>query len=86
MGAEGLLCGVELGGTKCVCLAGSRDGNVLAQVALPTGSEPGLTLQRIADQLRDCSPPCTARAPRSAWLRSGRCSCGVMLRTTGVSV
>jgi len=63
MGGEPLLCGVELGGTKCVCLAGTRDGSVLAQAALPTGSEPLVTLQRIADQLRDFAAmhgPCAA--------------------------
>ncbi len=63
MGGEPLLCGVELGGTKCVCLAGTRSGGILAQAVLPTGSEPPVTLQRIADQLRDFGAahgPCAA--------------------------
>jgi len=63
MSGEPLLCGVELGGTKCVCLAGTRSGVILAQTALATGSDPAVTLQRIADQLRDFAAahgPCAA--------------------------
>jgi fructokinase len=32
-----LLAGVELGGTKCVCILGSGPQDVLAQVSIPTG-------------------------------------------------
>lgn len=41
-----LLAGVELGGTKCVCILGTGPGDVRAQERLPTG-EPGHTLGEI---------------------------------------
>jgi fructokinase len=47
-----LLCGVELGGTKCVCLIGTGPGDILAQTAVPTGSDPDATLRQIAHSLR----------------------------------
>lgn len=48
-----LLAGVELGGTKCVCLIGSGPEDVRAQVVIPTGSEPRLTLARIVQILQE---------------------------------
>jgi fructokinase len=63
MGAGPLLCGVELGGTKCVCLAGSAAGDILARASLPTGSDAQATLARIDAQLRqfvDEHGPCAA--------------------------
>jgi len=46
--AQALLGGVELGGTKCVCLLGTGPENILAQRTLPTGRDPGATLSAIA--------------------------------------
>ena len=48
-----VLCGVELGGTKCVCLVGSGPENILAQASLPTGADPAVTMGRIATVLKD---------------------------------
>jgi fructokinase len=47
-----LLCGVELGGTKCVCLLGSHPDDIRARTALPTGTDPDETLREIAAVLR----------------------------------
>jgi fructokinase len=47
-----LLGGVELGGTKCVCLVGSGPDDVRAQVEIPTGTDPRVTLARIEAELR----------------------------------
>ena len=44
---EPLLAGVELGGTKCVCLIGTGPGDIRAQTSLATGNDPGATLERI---------------------------------------
>jgi fructokinase len=52
-GLRPLLCGVELGGTKCVCLIGTGPGDIVAQMTVPTGSDPGATLQRIEEVLRN---------------------------------
>lgn len=46
-----LLGGVELGGTKCICLIGTHPDDIRGQVSIPTGSEPAATLHRIIDQL-----------------------------------
>ncbi|MGA2191423.1 MAG: ROK family protein [Steroidobacteraceae bacterium] len=46
-----VLAGIELGGTKCICLIGTAPGDIRAQVSVPTGSEPETTLARLADQL-----------------------------------
>lgn len=46
-----LLGGVELGGTKCVCLIGTGPDDIRMQVSVPTGSEPGITLGRIEEIL-----------------------------------
>jgi len=48
-----VLCGVELGGSKCVCLVGTGPGNILAQTSLPTGADPAVTIERIAVLLRE---------------------------------
>ena len=42
-----LLAGVELGGTKCVCILGTGPDDVRAVERLPTGSEPEHTLRLI---------------------------------------
>jgi fructokinase len=42
-----LLAGVELGGTKCVCLIGSGPDDIRATVSVATGQDPGATLERI---------------------------------------
>jgi fructokinase len=42
-----LLCGLELGGTKCVCVLGTAHGDIRAQAALPTGADPRQTLRAI---------------------------------------
>jgi fructokinase len=47
-----LFAGVELGGTKCICLIASAPDDVRAQVSIPTGSDPKATLERIVDQLQ----------------------------------
>jgi len=51
--AEPLLCGVELGGSKCVCLLGTGPDGILAQCAIPTTHDADETLRRIADVLRN---------------------------------
>lgn len=53
--AQPLLCGVELGGTKCVCLLGSPGGETRAQVSVPTGRDPEETLRRIEGIMRGWS-------------------------------
>jgi fructokinase len=45
-GASRLLAGVELGGTKCVCILGTAPGDVRAHERLPT-SDPATTLADI---------------------------------------
>ena len=52
MANEPLLGGVELGGTKCVCLVGTRGGAIRAQAAVPT-KEPHATLRQIEDILNN---------------------------------
>jgi fructokinase len=51
-GPPPLLCGVELGGTKCVCLIGTGPGGILAQMTYPTTADPSATLEPIAAVLR----------------------------------
>jgi fructokinase len=43
-----LLGGVELGGTKCVCLIGTGPDDIRAQLSIPTGGDADATLSRIA--------------------------------------
>lgn len=49
---EQLLAGVELGGTKCICILGTGPEDVRAQVELPTQS-PALTLRAIEAVIDD---------------------------------
>jgi fructokinase len=51
-GPRPLLCGVELGGTKCVCLLGTGPDDIVAQVTFPTTPDPSATLEPIAGVLR----------------------------------
>ncbi len=53
MGAKPLLAGVELGGTKCVCLIGTGPEDIRAQVSIPTSEDSDATLTRIETTLRD---------------------------------
>jgi fructokinase len=46
-----VLCGVELGGTKCVCLIGTGPDDIRAQTSIPTGGDADATLSRIEDVL-----------------------------------
>jgi len=48
-----LLGGVELGGTKCVCLIGTGPDDIRAQMSIPTGGDANATLSRIEAILRD---------------------------------
>jgi fructokinase len=47
-----LLGGVELGGTKCVCLIGSAPDDIRAQLTIATGDDSDATLSRIETTLR----------------------------------
>jgi fructokinase len=47
-----LFAGVELGGTKCICLIASSPDDVRAQISIPTGNDPKITLERAIDQLQ----------------------------------
>lgn len=47
-----LLAGVELGGTKCVCILGTGSHDVRAQMQIPTG-DPAQTLDRVEEILDD---------------------------------
>jgi fructokinase len=48
-----LLGGIELGGTKCVCVIGTGPNDIRAQTTVPTGADPALTLGRLDEFLRD---------------------------------
>jgi fructokinase len=48
-----LFAGVELGGTKCVCMIGTGPQDIRTRVSIPTGSDPDATLARIETALRD---------------------------------
>jgi fructokinase len=50
---ERLLGGVELGGTKCICILGTSPTDVRMQISLPTGSDPQSTLNNIERVLRN---------------------------------
>jgi fructokinase len=52
-GPKPLLGGVELGGTKCVCVLGTGPDDIRVQTSIPTGDDPGATLDRIEHVLRD---------------------------------
>lgn len=47
-----LLAGVELGGTKCVCVVGTGPDDIREKAVIPTGSDPNATLARIDSLLR----------------------------------
>ena len=49
--ATKLLTGIELGGTKCVCILGTGPEDVRAIERLPTGDDPETTLRRIEEVL-----------------------------------
>ena len=48
-----LLAGVELGGTKCICLLGCGPDDIRAQISIPTGDDSDATLRRIASTLQE---------------------------------
>lgn len=47
-----LLGGVELGGTKCVCVIGTGPDDIRARTQVPTGSDPQAALNGIEEALR----------------------------------
>ena len=47
MAPKPLLGGVELGGTKCVCLIGTGPEDIRAQIAIPTAADANSTLSLI---------------------------------------
>jgi fructokinase len=51
-----LLAGVELGGTKCVCILGTGPDDVRAIERLPTGNEPEHTMRQIEAVLERWRP------------------------------
>ena len=50
--AKPLLGGIELGGTKCVCLIGTGPDDVRARASIPTGNDPAATLRQLEHELR----------------------------------
>src|SRR5277367_3069132 len=44
---QSLLGGVELGGTKCICLLGTGPDDIREQISIPTGREPAVALGAI---------------------------------------
>jgi fructokinase len=48
--ADAFFAGVEMGGTKCVCVLGTEPNDILAEQVLPTG-DPATTLEAIAQVL-----------------------------------
>jgi fructokinase len=48
-----LLCGVELGGTKCECLVGTAPDDIRERITVKTERDAAATLRRIAGILRD---------------------------------
>jgi fructokinase len=51
--SQPLLGGVELGGTKCICLIGTAHDDIRARRSIPTGNDPSATLGLIEQTLRD---------------------------------
>jgi fructokinase len=51
MNTKPLLGGVELGGTKCVCLIGTGPEDIRVELSVPTGTDPEATLSRIEEIL-----------------------------------
>jgi fructokinase len=52
-GNKPVLGGVELGGTKCICIIGTGPDEIWAQASIPTGSDAAITLSRIERTLDD---------------------------------
>ncbi|MDB6086651.1 MAG: fructokinase [Gammaproteobacteria bacterium] len=48
-----LLGGVELGGTKCVCLIGTGPDDIRTRISVPTGSDSDATLRHVEGVLRN---------------------------------
>jgi fructokinase len=46
-----LLGGIELGGTKCVCLIGTGPDDIRMRTAMPTGADSAATLRRLEQEL-----------------------------------
>lgn len=61
--SQPLLGGVELGGTKCVCLIGTGPDDIRAMISIPTGGDANATLSRIETILHDWK---TAHGPIAA--------------------
>jgi fructokinase len=61
--SQPLLGGVELGGTKCVCLIGTGPDDIRAMISIPTGGDANATLSRIETILHDWR---TAHGPIAA--------------------
>jgi fructokinase len=61
--SQPLLGGVELGGTKCVCLIGTGPDDIRAMISIPTGGDANATLCRIETILHDWK---TAHGPIAA--------------------
>jgi fructokinase len=47
-----VLGGIELGGTKCICLLGTGPADIKTRVTVPTGADAGTTLSRLEEALR----------------------------------
>jgi fructokinase len=52
-GRKPVLGGVELGGTKCICIIGTGPDDIRAQTSIPTGNDPAVTLGHIGRLLGD---------------------------------
>jgi fructokinase len=53
MHSRPLLGGIELGGTKCVCLIGTGPDDIRTRISVPTGSDPDATLCHVEEALRN---------------------------------
>ncbi len=51
--SDALFAGVELGGTKCVCLIGTSPNDIRLRLSIPTGDDSESTLSRIEEVLRN---------------------------------
>lgn len=51
-GRRALIAGVELGGTKCICVRATCDGDIVDQITFPT-TDPAETIGAITRTLRD---------------------------------
>jgi len=52
MSPSPLYAGVELGGTKCICVLGTGPENILEQLFIPTGDNPDLALSQMESAFR----------------------------------